>query len=235
MRIGICDDSKDCNHKLRNMLINYMNQEKIKKYSIQEYISGLDLLEAYSSDMFDFIFLDLEMPYLSGAETAKRIREIDLTVDIIFVTYMHDQVLIGYNYNAKGFLYKEVSQNQINNLMDRLIGELARREDIGNYHIKQKFDEGTVHLRLFEVLYFESKDKYILAVTDEDVFEFRGKLTNVANDLKKRGFIRIHRSYLVNTTHVFKDFGDYLILTTGERLDISKKYRQTVKESFKGV
>ena len=199
MRIALCDDVKEYNSLLHNMLRNYMERNQIENCYIKEYLSGINLLKDFALGSYDFIFLDVDMPDLDGLKTAEHIRKLDLKVDLIFVTNMSDQVYTGYNYNAKGFLVKEVKQDQIDELIDRLLEELNRREALGYYKIRHKSDGGNMRLPLADILYFESKDKFILAVTEEDAFEFRGQLSSVGDDLKEKGFIRIHRSYLVNT------------------------------------
>lgn len=232
MNIAVCDDQKECNEKLKYMLKSYFRRKHIDICKITEYTSGIDLSKTYTSGMFDFIFLDVQMPGLNGDKTAEQIRHHDLGVDIVFVTNMRDQSLMGYNYNAKGFLFKEVTQEQIDLLMDRLLNEMNRREYLGVYPIKQKFDKGIVYLRLSNTFYFESRDKDIVAVTEKERFEFRGQLALVEANLSGKGFLRINRSLLVNTSHVFKNFGDNLLLNTGESLPIGKKYRASVRNAF---
>lgn len=231
--IAICDDQKECNAKLKELLQRYFNERKIDNFKIKEYITGNKLINEYSPNMFNFIFLDIQMPNLSGLETTEQIRKQDLKVDIIFVTNMSDQMHMGFNYNAKGFLIKEVNQEQINVIMDRLLAEMHRREDIGTYTIKQKFDKGNAILRLSEILYFESHDKDITAKTIDGNFEFRKKLSVLEEELDGKGFIRINRSLLVNTLHVFKDFGDCIILrNSNEKLPIGINYKATVRKAF---
>ena len=234
MQIAVCDDVKDYNDKLDNLLASYIKRKDICKCEINKYTSGLALLKNYVPGKYNFIFLDVDMPVLDGFKTAEQIRKLDLKVDLIFVTNMHDQAQMGYNYNAKGYLYKEVNQKQIDILMDRLLNELGRRNDGGFYKIHLKFDDGIIYLPLYNVLYFESKNKDILATTTDDVFTFRGQLADVANDLKDKGFIRIHRSYLVNIEHVFKDFGNKLILKSSDELEISRKYKGAIENALKG-
>ena len=232
MNIAICDDQQECNDRLRQMLNHCFRQMNAGQCRITEYASGTTLSEAYRPGIFDIIFLDVQMPGLDGYQTAERIRNQDLSVDIVFVTNMKDQSLMGYNYNAKGFLIKEVSQAQLDSLMHRLLDEMRRRTDIGVYSVRQKFDKGTVHLKLSDVIYFESRDKDIIAVTKNESFVFREKLNAVEKNLDGKGFLRINRSLLVNTAYVFKDFGGLLVLRTGESLPIGKNYKKSVRKTF---
>ena len=232
MNIAICDDQKSYNEKLSGMLRNYLKRKNIDDFDISTFTSGRKLSETHKKGMYDFIFLDVQMPNFSGDQTAKQIRDIDLTVDIIFVTNMKDQSLMGYNYNAKGFLIKEIEQEQLDKLMDRLLFEMHHRDDIGMFSVKQKFDKGTVHLRLSEILYFQSYDKDITVSTQDASFEFRGQLSVLESKYNEKGFLRISRSVLVNTLHVFMHFGDIIAMKTGEQFSISKKYRTTVAKAI---
>ena len=130
MKIAICDDQTECNAKLKDMLMDYFHRMKIGNCIINEYISGNRLLESYAPGMYDLIFLDIVMPEVTGDKTAEQIRKVDLDVDLVFVTNMSDQSLMGYNYHAKGFLIKEVEQRQVDLLMGRLIHDMKHKKKL---------------------------------------------------------------------------------------------------------
>jgi len=233
MNIAVCDDQKECNAKLSHMLKRCLKQMDIN-CRITEYTSGAELSKAYAPGLFDFVFLDVQMPSLNGLETAERIRSKDLNVDIVFVTNMSDQMYMGFNYNAKGFLVKDISQEQINTLMHRLITEMRRRDDVGIYPIKLKFNNGDVLLQLSEVLYFESRDKYVIAKTADGDFEFRKQLSVVEKDIDGKGFIRINRSLPVNASYVFNSFGNFIVLRgSEEELPIGNNYKASVRKAIR--
>lgn len=232
MRIAICDDVKLYNEQLRCMLSDYISSKPIN-HSITEYTCGQTLTDTYKQNQYDYIFLDVEMPNIDGFETAKRIRAIDKNVAIIFVTHMKSQMQQGYRYNAKDYLCKPVTQQHINELMDRLLEEQRQKDELGFYTVKLKFDEGTMRLNLADVLYFESSDRYVLATMAEEAFTFRGQLSEVENDLRDKGFVRIHRSYLVNTRHVFKCFGDSVVFKNGESVAVGRRYKGIIDKLAK--
>ena len=235
MRVAICDDQKECNIKLKNMLRCYFKRMNISDCKIDEYLSGEKLVESFKPGMFEMIFLDIHMPGVTGEKAAKLIRSIDMDVILVFITNMSDQSLMGYNYHAKGFLIKEVKQVQMDILMDRLLHEMTHKTKLGAYTIKQVGDKGIVYLQLSKVLYFESCDKTVSVVYENknERYEFRSKLDKVEADLKNKGFIRINRSLLVNTYHIFKDFGDSVTLSNGERLEMSRVYKDSVREALR--
>jgi len=212
-----------------------MERNEIEGYVIKQYISGEELLEGFSRSQFDFIFLDVNMPGLDGFETAGRIRDLDLKVGIVFVTYLNDFVQRGYNYNAKGYFYKPAKQQDIDNLMDRLLSERESSGKGRRYTLKEKKGDN-VSLQLMDILYFESDNQYIITFANERKYTFRGKLDDVESELARAGFLRTHKSYLVNMKYVFKDFGDKVVLKSNESisLPVSRRYRAVVKEAFKG-
>jgi len=231
MKIAICDDDKKCNDKLHAMLADYLVREKIDKYEISEYTSGVELLDEYSLGTFDIIFLDVEMPGLDGFETAMKIREADLDVDIVFVTYLKDEVQRGFDFNAKGYLYKSVTQEQIDERMNKLINERLRNNRNAFHKIKLK-NSGTALLSLARVLYFESYGHDISAVLENETLIFLDSITNLASELEGHGFVRINKSYLVNINHVFNVSGNRVTIIKGADLAVGRAYKQTLTDAL---
>ena len=234
MRIAICDDVKKYNDQLNKMLRNYMRRNQINNYEIKEYTSGVELLKEYSNGMFDFIFLDVEMPELNGFKIADHIVKLDRKAGIVFVTIMADQVYNSFSYKAKDYLCKPVDQIKIDGLLDRLLEERNYREEKDLYCINLK-SGGTMTLYLPDVLYFESDNNYVVSASINDMHTFRNSMDMVIADLKEKGFVRISRKHIVNRLHVFKVFGDYVVLKTGENFSIGRTYKDAAKEVFKGV
>ena len=238
MKIAICDDSLIHNQKLHQIVDVYLSQDPGSTYQISPFTSGVELTRIYRYGMFDLIFLDVEMPELSGFETAQKIRSIDLDVDIIFVTYMADYISTGYHYNAKQYLCKPIKDSDIVDLMNRLTSERQRKTGGEVYSIQARLGERQhdVHLRISEIVYFESDDKYVNVYTDKHSHTFREKITTVEADMKNKGntFIRIHQPYLVNIEHIFKNFSDKIVLRNGQSLPISKKYKDSVNNTLRG-
>jgi len=234
MRIVICDDVKKYNNQLNKMLKNYMKRNQIDDCEIKEYTSSLDLFKEYSSGMFDYVFLDIEMPELNGFELADHIIKLDRKAVIVFVTVMADQVYNSFHYKAKGYLCKPIDQKKIDGLMDRLLEERNYKEENDLYSINIKAG-GTAFLYLPDVLYFESDNNYVVSTSKNDIYTFRSSMDTVLADLKEKGFVRVSRKHIVNRLHVFKVFGDHIVLKTGENFSIGRAYKHVVRESFRGV
>ena len=234
MKIAICDDEKIYCDRLKTLLEKYASDAEIPNFEIKAFVSGAVFLKDYRAGFFDVIFLDVDMPQLSGFETAERIREIDTEVEIVFATHMESQIHMGYRYGAKDYLCKPVDYNRLEDVMQRILQKRMRKQETERYKVELKFG-GIIFLPLEDVLYFESQEHYIHAIMQDEQHTFRGQLQNVEKDLKDRGFVRVHQSYLINKAHVFKDFSDYVVLKTGEKISLSRKYKKAANEALKGV
>ena len=228
MKIAICDDNPDYidyNAQLEMLLMEYMSINLILDYEIKPYSSGIHSLKEYYLNRFDLIFLDIDMPEMDGFETAKLIREIDKYVDMVFVTNMEGQSTKGYQYKASGYLYKPVSQEDINELIDRIRAEMSK----DTYEVKL-LNGGVVSFRLTDILYFGIEDHDISIVTKSEKYDFVGTLKQVENDLKGKGFIRIHKSYLVNLQNTITENNGYIWMKTGDKLQIARGRKKAVCE-----
>ena len=234
LKIAICDDEKIYCDRLQTLLEKYASDIEIQNFEIKTFASGALFLDNYGARFYDVIFLDVDMPQLSGFETAERIRQLDTDVEIVFATHIESQIHMGYRYGAKDYLCKPIDYSRLVDVMERALQERRSKQEAGSYKVELKFG-GVTALTLADVLYFESHEHYIHAIMQDERQTFRGQLQNVESDLKDRGFVRTHQSYLVNCAHVFKDFNDHVILKTGEKISLSRKYKKEAREAFSGA
>ena len=106
VRIGIVDDEKEAREQLR-AAIRRFEEEHQMEFAVQEY----DSARAYLSDPHndcDILYLDIDMPEMTGMELAERIRETNGEMILIFCTNLQQFALNGYSVSALGFLVKPV-------------------------------------------------------------------------------------------------------------------------------
>lgn len=233
MRIGICDDEK----AFIDLLVKYCRncttyiEDNYGQTAVESFSSGEELLDAYhQSKRFDILFLDLRMKRLNGFETAKQIRVFDNKVIIIFITSMAQYVIKSFEYRPFWYLIKPVSEENFRSVFFKALSEYASV----NYHeyaFKTK-EGGMEKINIGNIIYLESITRQIkLHTTDEDYFFYAG-ISKEEEKLSQFDFIRIHKSYLVNTQYIQRINRASLTLNDGETLPIGERRLKVVFDFF---
>lgn len=221
LRIAICDDEEDARDALRAQLEKAIVEET--EEIVYEFSSGANAaswLEKHPGEV-DLLFLDIEMKGRNGMDTARKIREFDENLSIVFVTGYTEYVFDGYCVGALDYIMKPVKLPKLMELLHRVRVKLEQEE---NVCFSFKSIDGTWRFRLQEILYFYSDRRKCILVTEKGEYSFYAKLDDI--DEKTGGqFVRVHQRFLVNPAHV-----DYLgkdCVEVGRRpLPCSRKYKE---------
>ena len=212
LRIGICDDSADARVALRAALERALERRRSgADTSFFEFSSGEGLLRWLGSHAgeLDLVFLDIEMGELNGMETARRLREADEGLLLVFVT-------VG----ALGYLMKPPKPDQLDGVLDRA-AEARLRE--GDQAFLCRSGETLYRIPKKSILYFASDRRQVTCVSAARTYTFYGKLDDVERDVGE-SFVRVHQRYLVRTAAVERMEGSQ-VFVGGEALPVSRACR----------
>lgn len=208
--IVICEDDllqrENLAHCLRQIL-----KDKEVNYRIIEFSSGEELLDNYP-DKIDILFLDIQMNKISGMDTARKIREFDNNVEIVFTTAILDYIHEGYEVRAYRYLLKPIDYESILKHTYACIDELINKKD--TMAIKDKSQ--TAIIQINNILYVEVLRKEITVYTEEDKYLFKKSMKSIENKLLKKDFFRCHKSYLINLKKVKSLKNDMVIINSCE-------------------
>lgn len=190
-RIAVCDDEKIFRGKLIKVIREYDDN-----IYLREYMCGDQLLQ--SDEVFDLVFLDIEMPGNSGMVTAMKLRERAAETKIVFLTSHKEYVYEAFKVKAFRFLNKPVSAAKVRETLADFVSEYRENETI---IINQK---GKVfEVAISQVVYLEAfgdgtyiYDKY------GRVYSSALQLREWEERLSEKGFFRIHKSYMVSLQFV---------------------------------
>ena len=220
LRIGICDDTAAARENLRLLCLKHFRLEEPEFFEFSTGDGAVRWLKGHPGAL-DLLFLDIEMPGLSGMEAAEAIRAFDREVLLAFVTGYTDYVYDGYAVGAVGYLVKPVSEEKLSSLLDRAAVALEQRAP-AVYTLRNA--QGMFKIPLREILYAASDRRQVTLTTSRGDYTFYGKLDDVAAQLGA-GFVRIHQRYLVNARAVSAVVG--ASVQVGEaRLPISRSLHQ---------
>lgn len=235
IRVAICEDVLPELQKQKQIIQSIMLQlsKNVKIFSFQ---SGEDLLcEIDTTGNMDIIFLDVEMLGISGIETARIIRERDIRTILIFVS-CHNQYckeMIGVQPYA--FVDKPVSEEKLEPILRQVLETYFNSCDgyCFSYHKKQ------YNIPLDQIRFFQS-DKRVIRIdtiqtnSSEQEYLFYGKLEEVERSIAETNikFLRIRKSFLVNSRFIKEYSADKVILDNGLEVEISKNYKENVRQHY---
>lgn len=239
MRIAICDDNSLCCEQLA--LLVAQEEQEPGQFDVQIFSSGEALLQQMQEKQpFDLIFMDIEMGEgLSGMETAIQIRRQNQDVMLVFVTAHIDFVFEAFDVQAMQYLVKPIDVQQFQRVFQLCRRKYFNEECRIPFRIRnEKGQEELLLLMAKELLYVES---YLRKLQIHTIygrsFEVAGKISEMEDLLIKRGFIRSHKSYLINLNYLRLLEADQLLLATkqGEqkiKLPLSRRKKEQVKKAF---
>lgn len=196
-RIAIVEDEAAVREQLAGYVQRYTRQYGTP-FEVTEFADGMEILEDYRPQ-FDIIFLDVEMKHLDGMETARRIRERDGGVLIVFITNMAQYAIRGYAVGALDYVLKPVPYFAFSQQLQKALGQLEKRE---RHYLAVAVDGGMRRLDAAEIYYLESEGHKVHFYTEKEDFVVPGTLKNYEEKLVGRAFARCNSGYLVNLAQV---------------------------------
>lgn len=226
--IAICEDMDSDRKRLRKNLDIYF-EERNMSYKLYNYWSGEEFLNYTQPYMYDIVIFDVEMGKINGIETAKRLRKIDKSVIIIFITVHANMVFSSFAAEPLNYLVKPLKYHQFRAIMDRATEKI---EGVKNDFFVVSFNGIIYNIPMREIIYFESNKRLIKAVTVNGDYQFYGKLGDIERRLEEKGFIRCHQSFLVNSAFIQKVEKDNFYLVTEKTICISRPKSKMARKKF---
>lgn len=222
IQIGICDDEIGA-RQILSAAVERILEKTNQECAFFDFSSGegiLKWLEKHPGKL-DVLFLDIEMSGINGMETAKKVREIDDKLILVFVTGFADFVFDGYSVGALGYVVKPIDAKKLEQVMMNSLAVL-QKQSFQSFSLSNT--EGKYKIPLNKILYFYSDRRQVVLVTDQKEYPFYAKLDDVANEVGS-GFVRIHQRYLVRGAAVTAVEGAEIAIGD-TRLPVSRAHRQ---------
>lgn len=230
LRIALCEDEQYQLNWLQTALSAWEEARKIL-LQVDIFQTAEELLRHYQmAGQYDLLLLDINMETgINGLEAAQAIRELDTEVYIIFITGNKDYLVKGYEVEAFRYLLKPIHQDRLFQALDTAADKLKEKAD---EVILLDTEEGQSKILLADIYYIESRGHFLRIHSVRGTMQTRGTLSSMEQTLNKKGFIRSHRSYLVNLRRIFRLKENHCLLDNGQRIPVSRKQYPVVKKAF---
>ena len=242
LTIAICDDDEAELQKIRAAAEDFVSRQCGVNAQIKEFSDSLEFLDSIEKNPCpELVLLDICMPYASGIEIAKKIREKSSAAKIIFLTTSKEYALDAFEVNAVHYLVKPFTQNQFDEAMERTIDLFTSNSKPKEITINGKGGSATI-ISISEITYIESIGYKRFVHTPKGEFsETQRTLTQFLKELEEMSmgqFISPYRGYIVNLAAVrtitakaiqMKDGANILIKPGDFRILKEKLFRYTFR------
>ena len=230
MKIAVCDDTSAERLYLCGLIEKYFKEvscpaELFVFESGDALLSNLDKLRANGVKL---AFLDIYMPGLNGVDLAKKIRETDKEMVIVFTTSSPDHGLDGYSVKALQYLLKPVDYEKLKDTLNDCMAIFADSLQF----IEVIVDRVAVRIPLKDITFIEIHAHYGLIHTFNDTIKCRITLDEVEKQLDGKDFLRTHRSFIVNMRYIKSVEDNDFLLTTDEWVPIRKNDKLKIKQTY---
>lgn len=195
--------------------------------------NAIEAFNLINSHKIDLIFLDINMPEISGLSFA---RSINKNIKIIFTTAYREYAVDGFDLKAVDYLLKPISFERIFQAINKyknenLIIKPETTKDISsdkNDFIFVKSERKMIKINFTEVNYIESLADYLKIHLDDKTILTRETITSIEAKLPKRDFLRVHRSYIISINRI-ESFTNEFVEINKKAIPISRSYKNDVK------
>jgi DNA-binding LytR/AlgR family response regulator len=223
----IVDDEPIAREILENHLL------KIDKINVVA--SCKNAIEAFNeinSKKVDLIFLDINMPEISGLSFAKTINK---NIKVIFTTAYREYAVDGFDLKAVDYLLKPISFERLLQAVNKYLDESTSDNIESKFEIIQeksdfifvRSDRKMMKINFSDINYIESLSDYIKIHIENSVIVTRETITCIEAKLPKNDFIRIHRSFIVSMNKI-DSFTNEFIEVNKKAIPISRSYKKVV-------
>ena len=232
IRIAVVEDSVDDLNNCLSLLDRYSKEKKLT-FDIQTFASGDAFLMRFKSQ-YDFIILDINLSAMNGIDVARKIREKDEEVVIMFATNLAKYATNGYEVDAIDFVLKPLSYASFYLRLERVMKRLGKKNDA---FVVIPNEGGFNKIGTNDIMYVEviSHDIIFHLAGDKEITT-TGTLKKYEEQLKKYWFIRCNSCYfcyLVNAHKIKRVEKLDIQLTNDEIIAISHPKKKGFMESFK--
>ncbi|WP_428232836.1 LytR/AlgR family response regulator transcription factor [Flavobacterium sp.] len=229
IRCVLIDDEPLAIKVLQNYFTNFTDFEVIGTFN-----NSLEALDFINSTTVDAVFLDINMPMMTGFEL---ISLIENKTKVIITTAFREFAAESYDLDVLDYLVKPIPLPRFIKCINKITTEYNLKNNIkvetskGDSHIFIKVDKKMMKINIEEILFVEGMKEYIKVVTPDKTYITHKSLTSLSEELPTDRFLRIHKSYVIALNKV-KSIEGNRIQIQSYTIPIGRNYSKEVKNKI---
>ncbi len=226
---------------IMNCLI--VDDDNISRHIIQDYVKRTDFLNLIAScssaveaisfirnENIHLIFLDVEMPEMSGLEL---IKTLDIKPQIILVTAHEKYAVEAFDVDVTDFIIKPIAYSRFLKAVTKARKEYNVRQiapaNMNNIFVK--IESRIIKINTKDIIYIEALADYIMIITTADKYIVHSTMKGIENKLPAKDFVRIHRSYIVRLDKI-ESIDENMLIINKKLLPIGGSFRKNLMEQI---
>lgn len=201
--------------------------------------NAIEAFNCIASNKIDLVFLDVNMPEISGLSFAKSINK---EIKIIFTTAHREYAVDGFDLQAVDYLLKPISFERLQQAIYKYLGvvkEIAEQKPIEQVNVKVDFffvksDRKMIKINFTEICFVESLSDYIKIVLPGKTVVTRETISSIEARLPYEMFMRCHRSFIVSVDKI-ESFTSEFVEVSKVAIPISRSYRKDVLSRLESI
>jgi DNA-binding LytR/AlgR family response regulator len=198
------------------------------KHEFHDAVEAINTLNVSEEDI-DLIFLDIEMPEMSGIEFLNTVKNPPL---VIIISSQEKYALEAFEYEVTDYLLKPVTYSRFYKAVKKAqeqqkAQEATKQQESDEIFIKK--ETALVRLKYNDILWVEAMENYIVINTFKQKFTIHFTMKSIMNQLPSDIFKRVHRSYIVNIKNIDRIEDNYVIIQVDKgtkQIPIGKAYKE---------
>lgn len=197
---------------------------------VQSCGSAMEAFNVLKNESIDVIFLDVDMPKMSGLDL---MRSLDDLPQVVLITSHSEFALESWEYNVTDFIVKPISHARFLKALEKVKKNLSRPENIetNTKTLFIKTDSRLVQVFLNHILYIEALGNYVTVFTENGKYIVLSTMKDLESKLTTPEFSRVHRSYIVRLDKISSIEDNYI--NVGQKaIPIGKNYKDELMKSL---
>lgn len=230
VKVAIVDNEK----AMINEICSLIESSNDMKCIIETFEHSIKFFQKINNILCDIVFLDIDMPEMNGFNIAKILNNIRPDITIIFVSSFENFVFESFEYHPFRFVRKSNLKEDIDSALNAYQREIERKKDV--YFFKTNEAERSV--KTSDIMYFESMGHDIFIYTVDGNFKIKRERDRnmtvkfITEKFENKGFIRVHKSFLVNYLYIHTINYSNIILKNNLKISINPRKANDIKKIY---